>query len=294
MRQELLVVASLGVILLDAIRDKLLFGTEGVPLGLVLANVRFGDVSYLFTHDFRAGWSGFHRVRTRLLFALLIVVCSIIGLFAGPATALLIIPEYYDAWPAGGASFTLEGDLFPSRLKVNDDLRATCSNFSANESLLQIPNPNVTSCPWAGHSGLSAEFMQMIMSVEKDLVYSVANFRQDLAIDWDLRPDDINKHSARVWVAASNVAIASFSRYISQIDWTMALRVAREVQPGRYLSSLRYRDRSQTTAVVKSKMPLVRTQCFLVDDWAVPADMAESASTSGERVLPVSAPQPIL
>ena len=207
--------------LLDAIRNKLLFGTEGVPLGLVLANIRFGDVSYLLTHDLRAGWSGFKRVRTRLLSALLNIACSIIGLFAGPATALLLIPEYHEASPAGGASFVLETDLFPSTFEVNDDIRASCSNFVANESVLRVPNPknpNKTSCPWAGYRELSAEFIQRTLSVEHDLSYSVGNFRKTLAVDWDLRPASIHKHAARVWVTASNVAIASFSRYISQIQ----------------------------------------------------------------------------
>lgn len=273
--------------LVDAIRDKLLFGSEGVPLGLVLANVRFSDASYLLTHDFRAGWSGFKRVRTRILFCILIVACSVIGLFVGPASALLIIPEYYDNWPAGGASFWLHGDLFPSVIEVDNRLRENCRLIKANESLLLVPNEDLTFCPWAGYHALTAELMQRVLSVEHDLSYTVGTFRQQLSIDWDLRSAFYHKHSARVWVTATNIAIGSFSRYISQVSWTMAMWLAKETQPGNYLASLKYRDRGETTATVEGKMPLVRAQCFLVEDWSVPDAALVTVLTNKSTVLPV-------
>lgn len=276
--QELFVVSSLGVILVDAIRDKLLFGEEGVPLGLALANFRFGDARYLFTRDFLAGCSGFKRWRTRILFAALILVCCIIGLFVGPASAVLIIPQYYESWPAGGASFWADGDLFPAVLHVSDDMKDRCD--PAFNGTLSTVDDSTTSCPWAGYHQLKAEFTQRTLSVEHSLSYNVDTFRQSLAIDWDFRPAFIHKHTARVWVTASNIAIASLSRFISQVSWTSALWAAKETQTGGYFSSLQYRDRGETTAVVRSKMPLVRAQCLLVDDWMAPCAVGNGSIRS--------------
>ena len=108
--QELLVVASLGMILMDILRYHLLFEQEGLPLGILASKQRFTEMQYFLSPEFRFGLAGFARRRDRVLLGIFILTSSLISLFAGPSAALLLVPTKRSDWPAGGASFSLAGD----------------------------------------------------------------------------------------------------------------------------------------------------------------------------------------
>jgi hypothetical protein len=102
---ELLVFASLSELTLSLLRRQLI--RSRLPLGLLTAGYRVGQVPYIFSSQFFNGtWSRVFssrkesekdsesvRRRTRVWFAVLIFVNTIIVLLAGPASAILIIPE---------------------------------------------------------------------------------------------------------------------------------------------------------------------------------------------------------
>lgn len=137
--------------MMDLVRYSLLFGTEGVPLGLILSNVRFTDVQYLLSRSFRAGCLGFETKRTALSFVLLLLCCSFVALFIGPSTAILMIPTFSDYWPAGGASFWLNGDLSPSKLDIDTIKNPKCAINKKNLSLLGWPDrSNMSFIGWTG------------------------------------------------------------------------------------------------------------------------------------------------
>lgn len=223
------------------------------------------------------------------MFGLMIVTCVLVGLLVGPATALLVVPQWHTAWPAGDASFCLYDSLFPLTLDVSDNLEASCRNYSLySGSVLQLLDAETTPALRGLHL-LSTEFMQRVLGLEYELTYSIGTIRRTLNIQWNFRPRSVSLHSPRVWVSSTNVALSSFSRYISQCFWNIALWSARETQRGHYFAPLRDRLPLGTVATVKSKMPLARVQCLLADEGSIPQDapgVASSATTTNR--LPVS------
>jgi len=90
------------MILMDMMRNQLLFGREGLPLGILASKQLFTDIKYLISPEFRFGLPGFAHLRKRLMFGLYILASTLISLFAGPSTALLLIPTQHSDWPARG------------------------------------------------------------------------------------------------------------------------------------------------------------------------------------------------
>ena len=83
---------------MDIIRHQLLFGSEGLPLGILASKQQFTEVQYLLSPELRFGLAGFSRRRKRLLFGLFILASTLISLFAGPSAALLLIPTQRSDW----------------------------------------------------------------------------------------------------------------------------------------------------------------------------------------------------
>jgi hypothetical protein len=142
--QELLCLASLGTVLLDALRQDLLYG-PGVSLGLLPSHLWFSQASYVVSPEFlvavqqcyRDGWmylktrttsaerrQGRERLVANLRLVLLLSIFIPLGVLIGPFSAVLLIPklQYY---PAGGASFALEASaeqLWPDTLDAGAEL----------------------------------------------------------------------------------------------------------------------------------------------------------------------------
>lgn len=175
---------------MDAIRHKLLFGKDGVPLGLLLSKAQFTDVSFLFSKDFRAGCLltdfkvGPRIYCKRVLLALLIVTCSLVALFIGPSSAVLMIPTYFTAWPAGGARFWLNGDLSPQTFDVDLVRDAQCIRQGNSSALPNATDWTYSSCPWAGYTGLSQFWRQRRAGLVQDVSYSLGTFVQDIRMAW--------------------------------------------------------------------------------------------------------------
>lgn len=286
--QELLVIASLATIIMDVVREGLLSGSEGVPIGLVLAQARFVDISYLLTRDFRAGCLGFKRPRSRWLSALFVILCSTIALFAGPSAALLSIPTFYSAWPAGGASFWLNGGLTPTRLDASSVKDPKCLAFHRNTTVLETFDWQYASCPWAGYPFLSNFFSQPFTNEQRNVSYDYGTFQHNIDVVVTQSPcDDAYLDTVRVWAVAGNTAVAAFSGFLASWGWCIAQYLAPQVQPWHSKANLRYAGLA--AASVKGQVPVVRTQCFIIENWThgVPAEVDDIPLAPNERIVPV-------
>ncbi|KAL4790935.1 hypothetical protein BDV19DRAFT_371384 [Aspergillus venezuelensis] len=147
---EILIVASLAVIVLQYVRHELLFG-DGLPLGLLGSGLAFNHLEYFFSKEFYGslryvGGNG-NKLR-KIGFIIVVAVSGILATFAGPASAVLLVPKDQD-WSAGGTPFYLDGtenDFWPTDLSGNmTELRQLCNrNNSAHLAV----------CPGAGYHSL--------------------------------------------------------------------------------------------------------------------------------------------
>jgi hypothetical protein len=133
---ELLVLLSLSSIALDLYRVKLVGG--GLPLGLLTSGYRVGDLSYLIHSGLLTA------IRSRAVaFAIFIALASILSIFMGPASAIMLVPssgwwQFQDTKHSLSFEIRLEPwdltakkvDPWPSRLDadwLNDtDYLSTC------------------------------------------------------------------------------------------------------------------------------------------------------------------------
>ena len=96
-------------IFLEIVHRELLHAPNGLPLGLLSLNKGFVEIQYLISAEFRFGLAGICPRYKWLAYDALAIGSTLILLFAGPSTALLMVPERRDDCPAGGASIWLPG-----------------------------------------------------------------------------------------------------------------------------------------------------------------------------------------
>ena len=113
---EILIQASLATVILAYIRHELAFG-EGLPLGALVSGLQISQFAYLWSMEFwgaiRSKSLSFSR-KLRLL--IVILICFIVAILAGPSSAVLLIPRL-DFWPAGSTDIWINAtsdDLYPS------------------------------------------------------------------------------------------------------------------------------------------------------------------------------------
>lgn len=105
---ELLIVASLTVIVYSASRYELLFG-DGVPLGLLGSGLSFTSIEYFFSKAFFAGarrWLKQKRKVQKIAFLALLLVSGFIATTAGPSSATLLVPKS-QPFPGGSTDYYL-------------------------------------------------------------------------------------------------------------------------------------------------------------------------------------------
>lgn len=243
--------ASLGIILMDLLRHQLIFGGEGLPLGLLASKHQFTELQYLVSPEFRFGVTGFAQRRKRVLFGVLIVASSLISLFAGPSAALLLLPTQRSDWPAGGASAWLSGDdelLWPSALTASSVGGANCNNPDMNA--ISSVNLNTSACIWAGQSSLAEAFRQRHFDNEIDLVVDDGVLRRAFVIR-------SKGEVAETWVLGIHMAVGVLSKNVASA-WYEALKW---LPASNWHHTLRYRIFNETTISAQSWAPAVRSRC---------------------------------
>lgn len=103
--QELLIVASMTTIVMHVIRQELCSGA-GVPLGMIGGGFMFTALSYFWSPELWGSLSAKCSWGTRGRLYCILVVGGIVAAFAGPASAVLLIPQE-QPWNAGGTKIFL-------------------------------------------------------------------------------------------------------------------------------------------------------------------------------------------
>jgi hypothetical protein len=251
--QELTVVASLGVILLDLIRYFLFVDEQGLPLGLAGAKLKFNSIMYICSQTFWVGIHGFTSWRRRILVACLTISCCLLTTFIGPSSALLAIPVYRTNWPAGGTQFWLSGNesvLWPDVLDSSSVGGQDCLNPSA--SMIYSDLLNKTGCIWSWTSGLTQYAKDGHFDTHS---YNITVYDGIAMRELQRRP------SGDTWVLASMVNIAWMSSAISQRWLDVVLFATTNWTPLSSYSRYYFRERTGTVARVRSQIPAVRTDC---------------------------------
>ncbi|KAL9121068.1 MAG: hypothetical protein Q9187_002373 [Circinaria calcarea] len=147
--QELLIVASLAMVVTQIVRDELMFG-EGIPLGLLASAFSFSQLSYFWSPDFIGSFQCRMSIVRKVSFFGFLVIAGIIAATAGPSCAVLLIPRIQD-WPAGGSDFYLPGNIednWPSNMSLAQD-----------SYVCGLPNATLYAvCPSGGYYALRAHF----------------------------------------------------------------------------------------------------------------------------------------
>ena len=240
---------------MDIIRHQLLFGSEGLPLGILASKQQFTELQYLLSPEFRFGLAGFSRRRKRLLLGLFILASTLISLFAGPSAALLLIPTLRSDWPAGGASFWLTGDedsLWPSTLTASSVGGPDCENPDIER--LSDAALNSSGCIWAGYSSIAEAFRQRHFSPEIDLIVDDGVLKRNFV----LRTKD---EVAETWVLAIHMAVGVLSKNVANA-WYDALI---GISVSSWHHTLRYRIKNETVGSIESWVPAVRVDCGMTD-----------------------------
>lgn len=124
---ELTIQASIAAMLLQYIRHEIAL-RDGLPFGALFAGHLFKDVSFLWSSEFWGTANGtFTSTQRKWKLIILLVVCTLLGLTAGPASANILKPRRGD-WPAGGTDFWLDvssADLW-SRNVVGPEVPSSC------------------------------------------------------------------------------------------------------------------------------------------------------------------------
>jgi len=152
--QELLIVASLATIIFHIARHELLFG-DGLPLGLIGSGILFSNFGYFFSKEFFGSLSYTGNKWRKIRFLIVLVIAGIIAALAGPATAVLLVPQSQE-WTAGSTPFYMPGhyeDFFPSTLDANATGNETFCTGSGSM--------NIGICPSAGFKSLWEHFGQI-------------------------------------------------------------------------------------------------------------------------------------
>ncbi|KFX99373.1 hypothetical protein O988_03894 [Pseudogymnoascus sp. VKM F-3808] len=89
---ELLIVASISIIVLDIIRYEVLEGKDGLPFGLLGSYFAFKSISFLASSGLLYGSRAISTWRRQLLLPVVLVLSCLLATLAGPLAALLMIP----------------------------------------------------------------------------------------------------------------------------------------------------------------------------------------------------------
>ncbi|MCJ1469537.1 hypothetical protein MMC07_008170 [Pseudocyphellaria aurata] len=128
---EIAMQASIATILLSYIRYQISAG-KGMPFGAVLSGLQFLQVSYLWSVEL---WSSIlskeFRLRKKLCFAVLILVCIAVAATAGPSSANLLIARQ-GLWPTASTYLAVNAsfqDIWPDRLD-DTNLKNDCATVT--------------------------------------------------------------------------------------------------------------------------------------------------------------------
>ena len=143
---EIVIQASLASIALSYIRFQLTFG-DGLPFGAFLSGLKITQISYLWSTEL---WSSVFskdlKLRRKLAFLAIVIICGLIAATAGPSSAILLIPRI-TIIPSGSSYFFINGtiqDIWPNRIEAKN-VPEGCANID----WVNTVNPSCPSADWS-------------------------------------------------------------------------------------------------------------------------------------------------
>jgi hypothetical protein len=247
---------SVGTIVMDVLRNELLYGKDGLPLGMLSGKSRFSELSYFWSPEFWYGRRGFSSRSRNWLIPAVLFAAGLFAVLTGPAAALLLIPTMREDWPAGSANFWLNGTdqtLWPTTLDATAVGGPECLLPSVETVMSNVGNSSA--CIWGGHEYLTQYYRQWrFRGFFSNVTMDEGQFRRDLRCG--LRGNS----SRETWTLGSSLAVGAFAQKI-QIAWGDALALAPKTQPGKMYATFNARPQDGTVSTIESRIPAVRTQC---------------------------------
>ncbi|RMZ91414.1 hypothetical protein DV736_g1338, partial [Chaetothyriales sp. CBS 134916] len=271
--QELCIVASLAFIVQHSVRNELLFG-DGLPLGLIGSGLSFSSLGFFFTKEFYGaiGYITTHSKKSRkVAFISLLIIAGLIATLAGPASAVLLVPQTRQ-WPSGGTQIFLpasEESFWPADLTgAMPVLEQLCGNDTSTD---------VAVCPAGGFRSLSEHWRRLnYTNFEQQSVPSYAKNMSGSDFYWPVHSPDsllaplysmgnIRHGMSSTFLVQPHAAAATILQQTT-LDWWTAL-----TSPGRTKASL-IDDRQ---VVTHARSAIVSTRCaqplvLLADDKTIP------------------------
>lgn len=239
-------------IVLNLLRRELLTESEGLPFGFVLAPFQFQDLTYWLSPDFWYSQYALGRRAKWYKIVLLLATSTTIAIFAGPSSALLMLPQTFTHWPGGGAHFTMAGgqnSLWPDRL---EEFPRWCALTSPNSTAEEAEK----SCS-TGNFEIIAQTLRGWQ-------------QQQTLFNIDITDGLVRRHMNVVfpdfgkgdtWAIAPHLATCLYSEILTSM-WHQeifgASEASNEMQP---FSKYRYRKYTGTTATIQAQIPIVRVNC---------------------------------
>lgn len=247
---ELTIQASVAAMLLQYIRHEMALG-NGLPFGALFAGHLFKDVSFLWSSEFWGTANGaFTTRRRRWRLIILLVVCTILGLTAGPASATILKPRMGD-WPAGGTDFWINvspTDLWSTNF-IGTDVPSSCSKDESDKS-----------CPYGDWQTLAQDYFPYWSHLQKkgylpDTI-RIPGFKSIRELYPQIRSAS-QQFSQSFTVATSQYSVIADSIVETGRLWAWVVAAAwvSKGQPWRFWSH------KEATYTVSARQPIVQTRC---------------------------------
>jgi hypothetical protein len=253
------VVVSLSSMVLHVMRFYLVYGSEGVPLGMLTAPYRVGDIRFLFSGAF---WTS---ASTRLAWTLTIffALCTLLSLLVGPASAIgfvptqnwWVVPDPFGTWlmPVHWADNDFTGPtsiehIWPTQLNSSLE-RSHCAT---------IKDPNeATGCP---SEGLTNIYYRLLTS---SLTGAPTNTSMS-----DLVGGVRRQLESKIYVCGSaRCSVATTISHLSLLGFGTFWDYVKSNNGGEASEATRPRLKSSTSSVMMQ--PLVQVACTFLDYFEV-------------------------
>ena len=217
-------IASLGYLILDIIHYFLFFDEAGIPLALTGIRLSFNNVFFIVSPTFWSGIRAFPSRRARILVAFLLLSCTLIATFIGPAAALLLIPAIRTDWLAGsllyqtppGQRLTWESKLnLSTHSRVNSSIpgvKIIDDCFDPPEDAVDYPSGQFDGCTWSATNSLGSIITPFTILLTGNFTVKDADYGRD--ISWSTY--NVNQTRPTIWTWSSmsiTNTVASGCRY---------------------------------------------------------------------------------
>ena len=248
---ELTIQASITAMLLQYVRHELVL-SDGLPFGALFAGQLFKDISFLWSPEFWGTAKGFfanQKRRLRLIF--LLVVCALLGLTVGPASANILKPRF-GVWAAGGTDFWI--DVQPQTLWSTNLTGAEVSSSCAEDV-------SDRTCPHGDFQTLAQDYLPYWSHLEKKGYLPGTVRIPGLNSIRELYPQI--RSSSQQFARPFTVATTQYSAVADAVAetgrlwaWVVAAAWRSRGQPWRFWSH------AQATFSVSAYQPIVHARCF--------------------------------